>query len=166
MGWRSLMLAAAFSTSMAFAGPVGSADSGMVRVDLYRPENNGLLNSIGCLITIEGDPGGGFCHDVIRGQQNRQISGGTTTVLLGGDRVVCEIKPGASVQAFTPRALRPDGASPESRSWAATTLAPRARPGETVEVGLVPKIRGSTYLGGWLLHQEPHAATLKRLKVH
>ena len=157
-----LALAAAFSAVVALAGPGGAADPGMVRVDIYRPENNGLMNSIGCLITIAGDPAGGFCHQVIRGQANRQISGGTTTVLLGGNRVICEIKPGVSVQAFTPPALRGDAYTPEAPSWAATTLAPHARPGETIEVGIVPKSRGSRYLGGWQLRQEPHALTEKR----
>jgi hypothetical protein len=164
---RSLALAAAFSTVVGFAGPGDAADRpdpGMVRVDILRPENKGLMNSIGCIITVAGDPGGGFCHDVVRGQAQRQMSGGTTTVLLGGDRVICEIKPGVSIQAFTPRALRADGYTPDARSWAATTLAPHARAGETVEVGVVAKSRGSTYLGGWLLRQEPHAATSKRLK--
>ena len=163
---RILVLAAAFSTVLALAGPGDAADPGMVRVDLYRPENDGVMNSIGCLITIAGDPGGGFCHGVIRGEANRQLSGGITTVLLGGDRVVCEIKPGVSIQAFTPRALRADGYTPDGRSWAATTLAPHARAGATVEVGLVPKSRGSTYVGGWVLSQEPHAATLKRARGH
>jgi len=161
---RLLVPAAVFSTVLAFAGPGVAADPGMVRVDIYRPENDGLMNSIGCLITVAGDPRGGFCHDVIRGEANRQMSGGTTTVLLGGDRVVCEIKPGVSLQAFTPRALRPDGATPDARSWTATTLAPRARPGEMVEVGVAPKRRGSAYLGGWVLIKKPHAATLKRVK--
>lgn len=156
--------AAAFSAAMAVAGPGSAADPGMVRVDIYRPENHGLMSSIGCLITIAGDPRAGFCHDVIRGPANRQMSGGTTTVLLSGDRVVCEIKPGVSIQAFTPRALRPDGYTPDARSWAATNLAPRARPGETVEVGVVPKGRGCAYVGGWLLIQEQHAATQKRVR--
>lgn len=163
---HSLALAAALSTMVAFARPGDAADPGMVRVDIYRPENNGLMNSIGCIITLAGDPGGGFCHEVIRGEENRQMTGGTTTVLLGGDRVICEIKPGVSVQAFTPRALRADGYTPDARSWAATTLAPRARADETVEVGVVPKSRGSTYVGGWLLRQEPHAATQKRARAH
>jgi hypothetical protein len=170
MARRFLVLAAAFAAVLAFAGSGDAADPaadpGMVRVDIYRPENNSLMNSIGCLITIAGDPAGGFCHEVVRGEANRQMSGGTTTVLLGGDRVICEIKPGVSVQAFTPRALRPDGASPESRSWAARTLEPHARAGEAVEVGVVPKTRGRTYLGGWLLVQEPHAATQKRAQDH
>ena len=158
------MLGGALSMLAALARPGDAADPGMVRVDIYRPENSGLMSSVGCLITIVGDPRAGFCHDVIRGGANRQISGGTTTVLLGGDRVVCEIRPSGSIQAFTPRAMRPDGSAADAGSWAATTLAPRARPGETVEVGVVPKRRGSTYLGGWLLVQEPHAATLKRVK--
>ena len=161
---RLLVLAAVFSTVPAFAGPGVAADPGMVRVDIYRPENDGLMSSVGCLITIAGDSRAGFCHDVIRGEANRQISGGTTTVLLGGDRVVCEITPGISIQAFTPRALRADRYAPDARSWAATPLAPHGRPGETVEVGLVPKRRGSTYVGGWVLSQEPHAATLRRVK--
>lgn len=159
---RSLVLVAGLSTMLAVARPGGAADPGMVRVDIYRPEDSGLMNSIGCIITIAGDPGGGFCHDVTRGTATRQISGGTATVLLGGDRVICELKPGVSIQAFTPRGLRADSYAPDARSWAATTLAPRGRAGETVEVGVVPKRRGSTYLGGWLLIQEPHAATVKR----
>jgi hypothetical protein len=163
---RSLVVAAALLAVLVFAGRGDAADPGMVRVDIFRPENNGLMNSIGCILTIAGDPSGGFCHEVIRGEAQRQLSGGTTTVLLGGDRVLCEIKPGVSIQAFTPRALRADGFAPDGRSWAATTLAPRGRPGETVEVGVVPKSRGSTYLGGWLLSQEPHAATVKRVSHH
>jgi hypothetical protein len=138
----------------------------MVRVDIYRPENDGLMNSIGCIITIAGDRGNGFCHDVVRGQTQRQMSGGTTTVLLGGDRVLCEIKPGVSIQASTPRALRPDGYTPDATSWATTTLVPRARAGEAVQVGVAPKSRGSTYLGGWLLRQETHGATPKRVTDH
>ncbi len=161
-----LALAVAFSAALAFAGRGDAADTGMIRVDIYRPENTGLLNSIGCIVTISGDPPGGSCHDVIRGAANKSLSGGTSTVLLGGDRVVCEIKPGASVQVFTPRALRPDGITPESRSWEPTTLTPRARPRETVELGVLPKSRGSTSLGGWLLRQEPHAATSKRAGGH
>jgi len=161
---RLLVLAAVFSTVLAFAGPGVAADPRMVRVDIYRPENDGLMSSIGCLITIAGDSRAGFCHDVIRGEANRQISGGTTTVLLGGDRVICEITSGVSIQAFTPRAMRPDASTPDGRTWAATTLAPRARAGETVEVGVLPKRRGSTYVGGWLLNQEAHAATDKRAR--
>ena len=56
----------------------------MIRVDIYRPENNGLMNSIGCIVTISGDPPGASCHDVIRGAENKVLSGGKTTVLLGG----------------------------------------------------------------------------------
>ncbi|HEY6477987.1 MAG TPA: hypothetical protein VI456_15525 [Polyangia bacterium] len=148
---------------MAFAGRSDAADGGMIHVDIYRPESNGLMNSIACIITIAGDPPSGFCHEVIRGAENKGISGGTTTVLLGGDRVICEVKSSTSVQAFTPRALRPDGATPDARSWAATTLAPRAAPGQTVELGIIPKSRGSTYIGGWLVRQEPHAVTRKRI---
>jgi hypothetical protein len=158
---RSLALAAALSTVVAFAEPSEAADPGMVRVEIYRPENNGPMNSIGCIITLAG-PGGGFCHDVVRGQAQRQMSGGTTTVLLGGDRVLCEIKPGVSIQAFTPRALRSEEYRPDAKSWRATTLAPHARAGETIQLGVAPKSRGSTYLGGWLLRQEPQAATEKR----
>jgi hypothetical protein len=163
---RFLALVVAFSAGLAFAGRGDAADARLIRVDIYRPENNGLMNSIGCIVTLSGDPPGGSCHDVVRGAENKGLSGGTSTVLLGGDRVVCEIKPGTSVQVFTPRALRPDGSTPESRSWEPTTLTPRARPGETAELGVVPKTRGSTYLGGWLLYQEPHAATSKRAQEH
>jgi hypothetical protein len=163
---RFPLLAVAFSTAVAFARAGDDADPGMVRVDIHRAENDGLMNSIGCIITIVGDPGGGFCHAVVRGQANRQMSGGTTTVLLGGDRVTCEIKPGVSIQVFTPRALRSEGYRPDAKSWAPTTLAPHARAGETVDVGVAPNSRGSTYLGGWVLHQEPHAATPKRVSDH
>jgi hypothetical protein len=161
---RVLVLAAALSAVVAFARSSGAADRARVRVDIYRPEGSGLMNSIGCIITIAGDPPGGFCREVTRGKANRNISGGSATVLLGGDRVICEIKPGTSIQAFTPRSLRPDQVTPDAPSWAATTLAPRARPGQTVEVGVVPQSRGSRYLGGWLLRQEPHAATLRRAR--
>jgi hypothetical protein len=161
---RALILAAAFSTVLAAARAGGASDGPRVRVDIYRPENAGLMNSIACIITIAGDPPGGFCHQVKRGKANKSISGGSATVLLGGDRVVCEIKPGTSIQAFTPRALRPDQVAPEAESWAATTLAPSGRPGQTVEVGIVPQGRGSDYLGGWVVRQEPHAATLKRAR--
>ncbi|HLK88262.1 MAG TPA: hypothetical protein VKZ18_00130 [Polyangia bacterium] len=133
----------------------------MIRVDIYRPEQKGVLSSIACIITITGDPPGGFCHEVTRGEANKSISGGTATVLLGGDRVVCELRPGASIQAFTPRSLRPDGVTPDAGSWAPTALTPRARPGQSVEVGIVPKSRGRSYAGGWLVRQEPHATTAK-----
>jgi hypothetical protein len=133
----------------------------MIQVDIYRPENNGLMNVIGCVIAVSSDATGSFCHQVIRGEANKGISGGTSTVLLGGDRVICEINPSSSIKAFTPRGMRPD-ASAESPSWGATTLTPRARAGETVEVGIVPKARGSTYVGGWVVRQEPHATTDKR----
>jgi hypothetical protein len=166
VGRRFLVLAVAFSAALAFAGRGDAADGGMVYVDIYRPENNGLMNSIGCIITITGDPNGVFCHEVIRGEENKGISGGKTTVLLGGDRVICELNPSNSIQAFTPRAMRPDGLTPGARSWAPSTLTPRARPGEAVELGVVPKSRGSTYLGGWLLRQEPHATTKKHGNEH
>ncbi len=158
---RVFRLTVALSVTFAFAGRGAAADGGMIRVDIYRPENNGLMNSIGCIITIAGDPNGASCHEVIRGEENKVISGGKTTVLLGGDRVICELNPSNSIQAFTPRAMRPDGLTPEARTWAPTTLMPRARPGETVELGVVPKSRRSSYVGGWLLRQEPHATTKK-----
>jgi hypothetical protein len=146
-----LVLVVGLSMALALAGPGEAADPGMVRVDIHRPANDGLMSSIGCIITIAGDPGGGFCHDVVRGEANRQVSGGTTTVLLGGDRVTCEIKPGVSVQAFTPRALRGDGYSPDAPTWQATILTPKVHPGEALELTLVPKTKRRAYVGGWLL---------------
>ena len=145
----------------AFAGGA-AADGNMIRLDIYRPENNGLMNAIPCIITISGDAKGAFCHQVIRAEPNKRLSGGKATVLLGGDRVLCEVNPSNTIRAFTPRALRPDGFTPEAPSWAATSFTPLARPGQTAELGIVPKTRGKAYPGGWLVFQEPHAATRKR----
>ena len=163
---RFLAAAVTLSTVVAFAGPGDAADRGMVHVQIIRPENNGLMNSVGCLITVAGGREGGFCHDVDRGQANRKMSGGTTTVLLGGDHVTCEIKPGVSIQAFTPRAMRSEGYRPDAKSWAPTTLAIHARAGDTVGVGVVPKSRGTTYLGGWDLDLVSTAETTKRVRGH
>jgi hypothetical protein len=160
---RLLVVTVAFSTVVAFAGRGDAADPGMVHVQIFRPGNNGPMNSIGCIITIAGDRGSGFCHDVVRGQANRQISGGTTTVLLGGDSVTCEIKPGVSLQAFTPRAMRPEEYRPDAKSWAPTKLTLHARAGETVGLGLAPKSSGTTYLGGWVLYPVSTAETPKRV---
>jgi hypothetical protein len=140
-----------------------AADGGLIRVDIYRPQSKGPMNAVPCIITIAGDAKGSVCHEVIRAEKNKSLSGGKATVLLGGDRVICELNPSNSIQAFTPRALRPDGFTPGARSWTPTTLAPRARPGQTIEVGIVPKSRGRTAVGGWLVRQEPHATTQKHV---
>src|SRR5579871_6369224 len=100
---RALVLAAGLSTALAVARAGDAAEGAMVRVDIYRPPSKGLMNSITCIITITGDPPGGFCHEVVRGEANKGIPAGSATVLLGGDRVVCELPPGSSIQAFTPR---------------------------------------------------------------
>jgi len=149
------------ATLMLATASGGAADGTMVRVDIYRAGSNGLMNSIPCIITITGEAKGTVCHAVIRGAENKGLSGGKATVLLGGDRVICELNPSNGIQVFTPRALRPEGFMPEARSWAPTTLAPRARAGQTIEVGIVPKSRGSAYVGGWLVRQEPHTKTAK-----
>jgi len=136
----------------------------MVRVDIYRAASKGAMNAVPCIITITGDAKGAVCHEVIRAEANKNLSGGKATVLLGGDRVICELNPSNGIQAVTPRALRPDGFTPEARSWAPTTFSPRARPGQTVELGLVPKTHGRTYAGGWVVRPEPHATTPKRIR--
>lgn len=133
------------------SGDVGAAEGGMVKVEIYRPESDGLMNLVPCAIMIIGDPKGA-CHEVVRGP-NKYIGDDKTTMLLGGDRVTCEITSSNSIQAFTPPALRPIGYASAVNSWEATRLAPRSRPGETASLLLVPKSQGSTYVGGWWLRQ-------------
>jgi len=157
--WRTgFVVATAMSLG---ATSVGFADGKMVRVDILRAASKGPLNAVPCIVTITGEAKGAVCHEVIRAEANKSLSGGKATVLLGGDRVICEINASNAIQAVTPRALRPEGFAPEARSWAPTTLTPRARSGQTVELAIVPKTRGRTYVGGWLVRQEPHATTAK-----
>lgn len=158
---RAISAAAATVVLLGALAGDAAADGEMIRVDIYRPENNGLMNLIACIITISGDAKGSVCHQVIRGPASKGISGGKATVLLGGDRVICEINSSNSIQAFTPRSMRPDGITPDARGWAPTTISPHAKPGQTIELGIVPKARRRTYTGGWLVRQEPHATTEK-----
>jgi hypothetical protein len=151
----------AASLTLATASGGSAADGGMIRVDIYRVASKGPMNTVPCIITISGDAKGAVCHEVIRAEANKSLSGGKSTVLLGGDRVICEIDRSNSIQVVTPRALRPESVTPEARSWAQATFAPRARPGQTVELGVVPKMHGRTYAGGWLVRQEPHVSTEK-----
>jgi hypothetical protein len=156
---RSLFLAVMLSAAVAPAVRGAGADAGLVRVDISRAGSDGPMNGVACIITITGEAKGAVCHEVIRAEANKQLSGGKATVLLAGDRVICELHPSNGIQAFTPRALRPDGLAPGASAWAPTTFTPRARAGQTVELGIVPKRRGSTYLGGWLVRREPRART-------
>lgn len=143
------------------ATSVGWAGGALVRVDIYRAASKGAMNAVPSIITITGDAKGAVCHEVIRAEPNKNLSGGKATVLLGGDRVICELNPSNGIQAFTPRALRPDGFTPDARSWAAATFVPRARPGQEVQLGILPKTRGRSYAGGWLVRQEPRATPAK-----
>jgi hypothetical protein len=151
--------AAALAFAIFVASKGVAAEDGGVRIEIDRPESNGLMNLVPCIIEIVGDAKGAVCHEVRHLGGSQTPSHGGRSVLLGGDRVTCKLGPSNSIQAFTPRAMRPPGYAVGARSsWRATTWTPRARPGETVDLVLVPKSRGSTYAGGWLLHRRDQAA--------
>ncbi len=135
------------------------AETAARKIEIVRPASKGAMNSVPAVITLRGAPKGTACQEVVRAPENRALTGGKATVLLGGDRVVCPVVPDGTIEAFTPRAMRPSGFTPDAGAWDATRLTLR-KTTSTGQVTLLPKTKGSTFLGGWRF-SEP--AATKRL---
>lgn len=129
------------------ASAQAAAETPGQKIEIVRPASKGAMNSVPAIITLRGAPKGTACEEVVRAPENRALTGGQTTVLLGGDRVLCPMVPDAAIEAFTPRAMRPTSFSPDATTWDATRLTPRKS--TAGQLTLLPKMKGSTFLGGW-----------------
>jgi hypothetical protein len=146
LGLAGLLLAA--------AGGLAGAEGAPIKIQILRPADKGPISSVPCIITLRGAPkGAATCDDVVRGPGNKTVSGGKTTVLLGGDRVTCTLPPDVTIEAFTPRALRPTEFTPDATTWEAARLSPRG----AGPISVTPQAKGRTLLGGWRLEQKGRA---------
>ena len=132
-------------------GGDAGAERAALKIEIVRPADKGPVDSVPCVITLRGAlKGAAACDEVVRAPENKALSGGKTTVLLGGDRVTCTLPPDAAIEAFTPRALRPSAFSPDAATWEAARLSPRG----AAPITVTPKAKGRTFLGGWRLEQQ------------
>jgi hypothetical protein len=125
-----------------------------VRMEIVRPESNGLMNSVPAVVAFEGVWGANdvSCRKLTLGSGNHDGGDEPDTVLFGGDRVICIVPtPEVRIAVSTPRSRRPPGFSPASRSWDAARITPRFGNGQTVRLVVTPRSHGSAYVGGWLL---------------
>jgi hypothetical protein len=143
-----MRVALAAALTLFATGPAGADPAGRT-IEIVRPASKGAMNSVPAIITLRDVPKGTACREVVRAPENRTLTGGKTTVLLGGDRVVCPLVPDGTIEAFTPRAMRPAGFTPDAATWDATRLTPRKT--TSGPLTLVPKAKGTAFLGGWRL---------------
>jgi hypothetical protein len=129
-----------------------------IRIEVLRPENDGLTNGVPAVVEIEGgtDVKNVTCAKMKKGSGRAEEDVGLKTVLLGGDRLICAGRvPAARVAVSTPRSMRPEGLSPSARSWDTTRMSPRFVEGHIARVLVLPRTRGSVAVGGWVLQAAP-----------
>ena len=104
------------------------------KVEIERPENNGLVNIVLCTVTI---------------------SDGQTRILSGGDQAVVSVRSGTFWVMASSGNPYPYG----SKEWRSPRVKLHANPGETLRLSVWPRSRGSTYVGGWNIRVGPVSET-------
>jgi hypothetical protein len=123
-----------------------------LRLEIFRPENNGLMNSVPAVVELENAE----CAREIEGPVNRAPDEDRDTVLFGGDRVMCIVRAAeVRIAVSTPRRKRPPGFMPAARSWDTARLTRRFAAGQVIRMIVLPKSRGSSYVGGWTIQPAP-----------